>query len=69
MYSRFLEQSGYEEATLAAEAAAGWTELAGAFREASEQEQPEPRAWKRIGEAAGRARDAEERLWTTLAER
>jgi hypothetical protein len=69
MYSRFLEECGYGEATLAAEAAAGWTELAGAFREASEQEQPEARTWERIGEAAAGARDAEERLWTTLAER
>ena len=67
MYSRFLEQAGYEEAGLAAEAAAVWTELAEAFREASEEDEPEPALWQRIGELAGAARDAEQQLWTSLS--
>ncbi|HEU4599992.1 MAG TPA: BtrH N-terminal domain-containing protein, partial [Solirubrobacterales bacterium] len=36
MYSRFLAELGREEAPIAAEAAAHWTELAEAFRSASE---------------------------------
>ncbi len=37
MYSRFLAEAGYAEASLAADAAAAWTDLAAAFRAASEQ--------------------------------
>ena len=40
MYSRFLEEAGRDEAPLAAAAAARWTELAEAFRAASESEEP-----------------------------
>ncbi len=67
MYSRFLEEAGRPEATLAAEAAARWTELAAAFHAASEREDPDPALWRRVDEAAGRCADAEERLWTSLA--
>jgi hypothetical protein len=67
MYSRFLEEAGYDEAPLAAEAAARWTELAGAFRVASETDEPDPRLWLEIEETAGACAAAEERLWTALA--
>jgi hypothetical protein len=69
MYSRFLEEAGYEQAVVAAEAAADWTALAGAFREASEQEKPDSGLWKRISELAAATLDAEERLWTSLSAR
>ncbi len=68
MYSRFLEEAGREtEAVLAAEAAAGWSELAEAFKSASESEQPEPALWRAVGAGAARVADAERRLWTALA--
>lgn len=67
MYSRFLEEAGYPEAPLAAEAAACWTELAEAFRSASERDEPEPALWGEIDGAAHRVAAAERRLWTTLA--
>jgi Butirosin biosynthesis protein H, N-terminal/Domain of unknown function (DUF4872) len=68
MYSRFLAEAGRPEAPLAAEAAARWTELAAAFHAASEREEPEPALWRAIDAAAKRAAEAEERLWTSLAE-
>jgi hypothetical protein len=67
MYSRFLEEAGRPEAALAAEAAARWTELAGAFRAASESEEPEPALWRQVDAAARLVFGAEERLWTSLA--
>jgi hypothetical protein len=68
MYSRFLEEAGRPEAALdAADAAARWTELAGAFHAASESEEPEPVLWRRIDAAARLVFEAEERLWTSLA--
>jgi hypothetical protein len=68
MYSRFLEQAHYaEQARLAGRAAGDWTVLAEAFREASELDQPEPDAWRRIGDLAREALDCEERLWSELA--
>jgi len=67
MYSRFLEEAGRPEAPLAAEAAARWTELAGAFHAASELEQPDPALWRDVDAAAERVAEAENRLWTTLA--
>jgi butirosin biosynthesis protein H-like/uncharacterized protein DUF4872 len=67
MYSRFLEEAGRPEAPLAAEAAARWTKLAGAFHAASETKDPEARLWREIDTAAGRVADAERRLWTALA--
>ena len=66
MYSRFLEEAGREEAPLAAEAATRWTELAGAFKAASESEEPEPRLWRAVGEGASGVLEAERRLWTSL---
>jgi hypothetical protein len=67
MYSRFLEEAGRPEAPLAAEAAARWTELAGAFHAASERDDPEPGLWREIDSAAHRVYEAEQRLWTALA--
>jgi hypothetical protein len=67
MYSRFLEEAGREEAPLAAEAAARWTELAGALHSASEQDEPEVGAWREVDAAANRVATAEERLWAALA--
>jgi hypothetical protein len=66
MYSRFLEEAGREEAPLAAEAAARWTELAEAFRAASESERPEPELWDAVGAGSAAVLSAERRLWTTL---
>ena len=67
MYSRFLEEAGREEAPLAAAAAADWSELAEAFRVASESEEPDPGAWAAVGKGARRVAEAERRLWTALA--
>lgn len=67
MYSRFLEEAGRPEAPLAADAAAAWTELAEAFRAASERDEPDPGLWRTIDDAANRVADAEERLWAALA--
>jgi hypothetical protein len=69
MYSRFLVETGYEEATLAAEASDRWTALALAARTASEPDEPDPAHWKDLDAGAGQVLEAEERLWTTLAER
>jgi hypothetical protein len=66
MYSRFLEEVGREEASLAAEAAAHWTALAEALHAASEAERPEPAIWSRVGAEAAAALAAEERLWPAL---
>jgi hypothetical protein len=68
MYSRFLEEAGREEAPLAAAAAADWSELAEAFRTASESEAPEPGPWRAVGARAERVAEAEHRLWTALAD-
>ena len=67
MYSRFLEEARRPEAPLAAEAAARWTDLAGAFHAASERDDPDPALWSEIDAAARRVAEAEERLWTALA--
>ncbi len=67
MYSRFLEEAGRPEAPLAAEAAARWTELAEAFRLASESDEPEVGLWRRVDEGAATVAAAERRLWTALA--
>ena len=68
MYSRFLEEAGYEEAPLAADAARSWTALSAVLLEASESEVAESELWDRIGEAAAACAEAEERLWTALAD-
>jgi hypothetical protein len=67
MYSRFLAEAGRNEAPLAAEAAARWTELAGAFHAASESEDPGAELWREVGAGAGRVATAERGLWTALA--
>jgi hypothetical protein len=67
MYSRFLEEAGYEEALLAAQAAALWTSLAEALLEASEADEPQADVWAAVSEAAAAALDVEERLWPALA--
>ena len=59
MYSRFLEEAGRSEASLAAGAAARWTELASAFRDASESDSsatapPGERSAQRPGRSPGR---------------
>jgi hypothetical protein len=69
MYARFLDEVGYEEAELAAEAAARWTSLAAALLTASETDDPEPDLWSEVGAEAARVLVAEQRLWTALSER
>ncbi len=66
MYSRFLAEAGREEAPLAAGAAARWTELAEAFKAASESDEPEPELWRAVGEGAEGVLEAERHLWTSL---
>jgi len=66
MYSRFLEEAGQDEAPLAAEAAARWTELAEAFRAASESDEPRPELWRAVDSGAEQVLEAERRLWTSL---
>ena len=68
MYARFLEETGYDEAPLAEEASARWTELAEAFKTASESDDPEPGLWRAVDAAAGAVAEAEDRLWTALAD-
>jgi hypothetical protein len=67
MYSRFLEEAGYEQAALAADAAAGWTALAAAAQAASEPEEPDPRLWSGVASEAAGVLEIEERLWEALA--
>jgi hypothetical protein len=69
MYSRFLDEVGYAEARLAADAAGRWTDLAGAMLAASEMDSPEPELWSRAGEDARRVLQAEQDLWTELQAR
>jgi hypothetical protein len=66
MYARFLEEVGRAEAPLAGQAARSWTELAEAFRLASEEERPVPALWARIGAATRQVLDDERRLWEAL---
>jgi hypothetical protein len=67
MYGRFLEEAGRAEAPLATAAGERWSELAEAFRLASESETPEPELWEAVGEGAGRVAAAEHELWEALA--
>jgi hypothetical protein len=69
MYSRFLEEAGYEESAIAGEASEDWTRLALAARTASESEQPDPEHWKALEAEAVRVLGTEERLWAALAGR
>jgi hypothetical protein len=66
MYARFLDEVGYQEAALAAEAAERWTGLAGSLLRASEADAPEPGLWSGVSDDAAAVLDAEERLWTAL---
>jgi hypothetical protein len=68
MYSRFLEEAGREEAPLAAAAAASWTDLAEAFKAASEDEVPRPELWRAVATGAEQVLEAERRLWTALGD-
>ena len=68
MYSRFLEEAGRPEAPLAAAAAARWTELAEAFKAASESEEPDGGLWSTVDGTAKQVYEAETRLWTALFE-
>ncbi|HEV7769443.1 MAG TPA: BtrH N-terminal domain-containing protein [Solirubrobacterales bacterium] len=67
MYARFLAEAGREEASLAAAAGARWTELAEAFKAASERDEPRPELWRAVESSAQEVAGAEELLWTTLA--
>jgi Domain of unknown function (DUF4872) len=69
MYSRFLEEAGYEESALAREASDAWTQLALAARTASEPDEPDSEHWKALSDEAGRVLDAEQRLWTALGKK
>lgn len=67
LYSRFLAEAGREAAAaLAATAAEQWTTLAGELFAASETDEPDSAGWERIGAAASRVLDSEERLWAAL---
>lgn len=66
MYARFLAEAGREEASLAAAAGERWTELAEAFKAASECDDPAPRLWEAVDDAARLVAESEERLWTAL---
>jgi hypothetical protein len=67
MYGRFLEEAGRPGAPLGAEAGARWTELAEAFRLASESEEAEAGLWAAVDQSAKRVAEAEHRLWNALA--
>ncbi len=66
MYSRFLEEADRPEALLAAEAAARWSELAQAFKAASESEEPDGNLWSTVDSGARQVSEAESRLWHSL---
>jgi hypothetical protein len=67
MYGRFLEEAGREQAPLAMAAGERWSELAEAFRLASESETPEPTLWSEVDQRAQAVAAAEHRLWEALA--
>jgi hypothetical protein len=67
MYARFLEEAGYEESGLAAEASDRWTALALAARDASEPDDADPAHWRTLSDRAAEVLDSEERLWAALA--
>ena len=66
MYARFLDEVGFDEAALAAEAAERWTSLGGALLAASEADEPDQRLWSDVSDEAAGVLEAEERLWTAL---
>jgi hypothetical protein len=67
MYARFLAEVGRPEAPLAAAAGGRWTELAEAFKTASESDTPDPALWSEVSKLANEVESAERRLWTALA--
>lgn len=67
MYGRFLAEAGRPEAPLAAAAGERWSELAEAFRLASEEDEPRPELWTAVGASAAAVDEAEQRLWEALA--
>jgi hypothetical protein len=67
MYSRFLEEAGYEQSALAAIAAGAWSSLAAAAQVASEPEEPDAALWSAVATEAASVLEAEERLWESLA--
>jgi hypothetical protein len=67
MYSRFLEEAGYEQSALAATASAAWSSLAAAAQAASEPEEPDAGLWSAVATEADSVLEAEERLWESLA--
>jgi hypothetical protein len=69
MYARFLEEVGYREAGLAADAAERWTSLASALLAASEADEPQPALWSSVSDEAERVLGAEEGLWSALQAR
>jgi hypothetical protein len=69
MYAGFLDEVGYDERAIAAEAADDWTALASELLAASEADRAEPQLWSRVAEGADRVLDAEERLWGALGDR
>ncbi len=68
MYSRFLGECANQQAAAAAEAASRWTALATSLLAASEAATPQPALWITAGECAVAVLEAEERLWTALAD-
>jgi hypothetical protein len=67
MYARFLEEAGYEEAALAAEAARAWSSLAAAALAASESEEPVAGLWSDLAAEAASVLETEAELWDELA--
>jgi hypothetical protein len=67
MYARFLEEAGYGESALAAQAAQDWSRLAVAAREASGPEHADRAQWDDLSSQAALVLDAEQRLWEALA--
>jgi hypothetical protein len=67
MYARFLEEAGYGESALAAQAAQDWSKLAVAAREASGPEHADRAQWDDLSSQAALVLDAEQRLWEALA--
>ena len=67
MYARFLEEAGYQESEMAAEASELWSALALAARDASEPDDPDPAHWRALSEGSAKVLDAEERLWAALS--
>ena len=68
MYSRFLEEAGRADAARAcAQAADGWTKLAGTFFELSEKDAADGREWAAAGREATALLAVEEKLWESLS--